>query len=189
MLAVMKTLNHILLACCAMGAAIGLAAADDGAQQLMNRMAGVYKHRFMSGVVVPGKPDEPYQAEDVIEIVPVDADHMYVRADLNFYNGHQCQISGMARFESGRFVYRDPEPPLEKHAPCVLKVGIEKDKLTLSDRDDATGESSCWTHCGARGSLSYDIAMAKRRDIRYIDRLKASRQYKQAVDEREKSGR
>jgi hypothetical protein len=121
--------------------------------------------------------------------VPYDADHIYVRADLDFYNGHQCQIYGLAGFEGGKFVYRDPEPPLEKHAPCVLKVGIEKDKLTLTDRDATTGESSCWTHCGARGDLTYDIGMDKRRDIRYMERLKASRQYKQAVEERDKAGR
>jgi hypothetical protein len=185
----MKTLNRILFACCAMGAALGMAAADDGAQQLMNKMAGVYKHRFTSGYVVPGKADEFYEVEDVIEIVPYDADHIYVRADLNFYNGHTCQIYGLARFESGKFVYHDPEPPLPGHAPCVLRVGVEKGKLTLSDRDGAAGESSCWTHCGVRGSLTHDIGMDKRRDIRYMARLKASRQYKQAVDEREKSGR
>lgn len=186
MLSTMKILKHILLACCALGSLPSLAGAQE-AQQLMEKMAGVYKHRFMNGAVVPGKADEPYQSEDVIEIVPFDANHMYVRADLEFYNGHQCQISGMARFENGKFVYRDPEQPLPGHAPCVLRVGIDKDKLALTDRDGPQGESSCWTHCGARGSLSYDIGMDKRRTIRYMDRLKASRQYLQAIDEMRKT--
>jgi hypothetical protein len=183
----MKRRKLILLASCAV-LSLPFAAGAQEAQQLMDKMAGVYKHRFMSGVVVPGKADEAYQAEDVIEIVPFDADHIYVRADLEFYNGHQCQIYGMARFENGKFVYRDPEPPLAGHAPCVLRVGIEKDKLTLTDRDGADGESSCWTHCGARGSLTHDIGMDKRRGIRYMDRLKASRQYRQAIDELHKTG-
>jgi hypothetical protein len=182
----MKRLNRIVFALCAVGA-LSSAAAVQEAQQLMDKMAGVYKHRFTSGVVVPGKADEPYQAENVIEIVPFDADHIYVRADLEFYNGHQCQISGMARFENGKFVYRDPEPPLQGHVPCVLRAGIEKDKLVLTDRDGPQGESSCWTHCGVRGSLTYDIGMDKRRSIRYMDRLKASRQYQQAIDEMRKT--
>jgi hypothetical protein len=186
MLSTMKILKHILLACYVFGTLPSVAGAQE-AQQLMERMAGVYKHRFMSGIVVPGKADEPYQAEDVIEILPFDANHIYVRADLDFYNGHQCQISGMARFENGKFVYHDPEPPLQGHAPCVLQVGIDRNKLALSDRDGPTGESSCWTHCGVRGSLTFDIGMDKRRTIRYMDRLKASRQYQQAIDELRKT--
>jgi hypothetical protein len=186
MLSVMKILKHILLACYAIGGVPSVAGAVD-AQELMDKMAGVYKHRFMSGAIVPGKADEPYQAEDVIEIAPFDANHIYVRADLEFYNGHQCQISGMARFENGKFVYHDPEPPLPGHAPCVLQVGIDKDNLTLSDRDGSAGESSCWTHCGARGSLVYGIGMDKRRTIRYMERLKASKQYKQAIEDLRKT--
>lgn len=186
MLSTMKILKHILLACVALGAVPAVACAQE-AHTLMEKMAGVYKHRFMSGVVVPGKADEPYQAENVIEIVPVDANHIYVRADLEFYNGHQCQITGMARFENGKFVYHDPEQPLPGHAPCVLRVGIEKDKLALTDRDGPQGESSCWTHCGARGSLTYEIGMDKRRNIRYMERLRASRQFKQAIDEMRKT--
>jgi hypothetical protein len=65
MLSVMKILKHILLACYALGGVRSVAGAVD-AQELMDKMAGVYKHRFMSGAIVPGKADEPYQAEDVI---------------------------------------------------------------------------------------------------------------------------
>lgn len=193
MLAVMKTLNRILLACCAMGAALGVAAADDGAQQLMNKMAGVYKHRFMSATITPGKDsgeaDVPYQAEDVIEIVPYDADHVYLRVHLDFYNGHDCTLWGMARYEQGAFVYHGHEPEMEGLPHCRLRVGIDKDKLRLTDHDGDQGLSTCRAYCGARGSLTYDIGMDQRRDVRYMDRLKASRQYKQAVEELGKAGR
>jgi hypothetical protein len=186
----MKTLNRILLACCAMSAALGVAAADSGdAQQLMNKMAGVYKHRFMSGVIVPGKADEPYQAENVIEIVPYDADHVYLRVHLDFYNGHDCTIWGIARYEKGAFVYHGHEPEPEGYPQCRLRVGVDKDKLRLTDRDSEQGISSCRAYCGVRGSLVYDIGMDKRRDIRYMDRLKESRQYRQAIDELDKEGR
>jgi hypothetical protein len=184
----MKRLNALLFAACALGAAAALAGSPD-AQQLMDRMAGVYKHRFMSGAIVPGKADEPYQAEDVIEIVPYDADHVYLRVHLDFYNGHDCTIWGLARYEDGAFVYRGNEPELEGHPQCLLRVGIDKGKLRLTDRDGEHGVSSCSAYCGARGSLNYDIGLDQRRPIRYMDRLKASRQYKQAIDELDKSGR
>src|SRR5690242_21812820 len=47
---------------------------------------------------------------------------------LPIYNGHSCDISGMARHEGKVFVYRDPEPPLPGEAQCALRVGIDKDR-------------------------------------------------------------
>lgn len=153
-------------------------------QQSMERIAGVYKHRFMSGVIIPGTDqDEPYQAEDVIEIVPYDREHVYVRVHLDFYNGHSCGIYGMARFEDGMFVYRSTMPPLADNLPCTLKVGEKNGKLTLTDRAYPDSGRTCEAFCGARGSLNYEIGMGKRRPIRYVDRLKASRQYREAIDE------
>lgn len=153
------------------------------AVQLMERIAGVYKHRFMSAAVVPGEADAPYQAEDIVEIVPYDREYLYLRVHLDFYNGHTCNIYGMARFEQGAFVYRDPQPPLEGEPPCVLKVGVEDGKLTLTDRPSADAAGTCAYHCGARGSLDYEIGLDKRRTIRYLERLQQSRQYQGAIDE------
>ena len=177
-----KILVPLLAALCAC-----TAAAQEPAQ-LAQKMAGVYKHRFMSATISPGKApgeaDEPYQAEDVIEIVPYDADHVYVRAHLDFYNGHTCGIAGMARYEQGAFVYHDTvTAPLPGYPPCALKVGVEHGQLTLTDRATPEAVSSCRAYCGVRGSLNYSIGMDRRRTIRYLDRLKASREYKRAVDE------
>lgn len=163
--------------------AVGAAATATPAQQAMERIAGVYKHRFTSGLIVPGSDEtESYQAEDIIEIVPHDREHVYVRAHLEFFNGHSCGIHGMARFDNGMFVYRDPEPPLVGGPPCVLKVGEVDGKLTLTDRPVADGGRTCAAYCGMRGSLDYGIGMDQRRPIRYLERLKASRQYKEARD-------
>jgi hypothetical protein len=162
------------------------AAAQD-ATQLMQQMAGVYRHPFMSASITPGKEpgeaDVPYQAEDVIEIVPFDADHVYIRAHLDFYNGHTCDVSGMGRHEHGAFVYHDPEPPLEGYPPCALKVAVENGKLTLTDRATPDAVASCRAYCGVRGGWDYAIGMDRKRPIRYMDRLKNSRQYTHAIDD------
>lgn len=167
------------------GAAIAAIAATPAtpALQSMERLAGVYKHRFMSAFIVPGQ-DEPqsYQAENIVEIVPVDRDHVYLRVQLDFFNGHTCGIHGMARFEDGMFVYRDPAPPIAGDPPCVLTVGEQDGKLTLTDRSAPDAGRSCAAYCGARGSLDYEIGMDKRRAIRYLARLKASREYQEAID-------
>ena len=38
-------------------------------------------------------------------------------------------------------------------------------------------------YCGVRGGLEYSIGLDKRRPIRYRDRLKASRQYRKAIED------
>ncbi|WP_306396374.1 hypothetical protein [Telluria beijingensis] len=161
--------------------AVGASAAVSPAEQSMERIAGVYKHRFTSGIIVPGREEtESYQAENIIEIVPYDREHVYLRVHLDFFNGHTCGIHGMARFEGGMFVHRDPQPPTAGDPPCVLKVGEENGKLTLTDRPSPDAARTCAAYCGARGSLDYEIGMDQRRPIRYLERLKASRQYKEA---------
>jgi hypothetical protein len=172
-----KILVPLLAALCACGASA------QAPEQLMQKMAGVYKERFMSGAINPGGPDTPYQAENIVEIVPYDADHVYVRVHLEFYNGHECNIAGMGRYEKGAFVYHDPERLQPDEPPCALKVGVDGGRLTLTDRATPDAISTCSAYCGARGSLTYDIGMDRRRPIRYLDRLKASRQYRKAIED------
>jgi hypothetical protein len=191
----MKPLRTALLGF-SMLLALTAQAADKTPAELMHALDGVYKHRFMSATIMPGKApgeaDEPYQAEDVIELVPYDDRHLYLRAELNFYNGHSCSIAGMAAYEDGRFVYHDPAPPVPASAPrCALSVGLKDGKLVLSDRLTPDGVATCRAYCGTRGGWEYAIPIAKRRQIRYMERLKASREYRQAVDQlgQEKAGR
>ena len=55
----------------------------------------------------------------------------------------------------------------------------------LSDED-----GSCQAYCGARGSLSEDsFPLSSRRAIRYLPRLKASSEFKEALDEDARRGR
>lgn len=177
----MKYTGFLLLGVILAGAATATAPATP-AQQAMERITGVYKHRFTSGLIVPDSEEiETYEAENIIEIVPYDREHVYVRVHLDFFNGHSCGIYGMARFEDGMFVYRDPEPPIIGGPPCVLTIGENNGKLTLTDRPAVDSGRTCEAYCGLRGSLNDEIGMDRRRPIRYLERLKASRQYTEAA--------
>lgn len=162
------------------------AAADTSAVTAAKAIEGVYKQRFTNGMITPGKApgeqDTPYQSENIVEIVRHDDQHVYVRASLQFYNGHSCSIYGMARHEGDGFVFRDPEPAYDGGQRCTLTVAQSGDAITLTDRVTPDGVATCKSYCGMRGSLS-DVAlpMASRRTIRYMERLRESREYRQAA--------
>jgi hypothetical protein len=157
----------------------------DKADKLIAAWEGVYKRAFKSGFYEEGKdPDEnTVMVEDVVEIARHDRTHLYVRADLHFFNGHICGIAGIASYEGGAFVYRDPDPDAGADGqPCTLRVNATKTHLVLDDRSG--GAATCSFYCGARGSLSgYEIELKRRRPIRYLPRLKASSEYKRAVEQ------
>lgn len=153
------------------------AAAD--APTMMKALQGVYKHRFPNGTV---DGSEKWMSEDVVEIVPMDNRHIYVRAELAFGNGHRCSIHGAAEFNHGQFTLYDPMDNADGPQPCTLRVSMDEKFLRLTDIHPDTGNASCRMYCGARGSLSnYTIARSARRDIRYLPRLKASTQYQEAL--------
>jgi hypothetical protein len=182
-----EPMNRTILAMLALALLSGSAAqaADKRPtpSELMHEIDGVYKHRFQNTMVVPGQANESYQSEDVIEVVPYDEEHLYLRAHLEFANGHTCDIAGMAGYEHGAFVYHDPEPPMKGERACALRLHVTDKKLVLTDRETPDAEATCRAYCGARGSLDYEIGRDARREIRYGERLKKSREYKKAVGE------
>lgn len=151
--------------------------------ELMHEIDGVYKHRFPNTMVVPGQANEAYTSEDIVEIVPYDERHLYLRAHLEFANGHTCDIAGMAGYEHGAFVYHDPEPPMKGERPCALRLHVTDKKLVLTDRETPDAEATCRAYCGARGDLDYEIGRDARREIRYGERLKKSREYRKALQD------
>ena len=169
--------------------ALPVGAAEVKPQTLIKDMEGVYKHRFKNGIIATGKApmeaDEPYESEDIVEIVRYDDEHIYVRAELQYYNGHSCSISGIARYEKQGFVFHDPEPAYTGAPSCKLRVTVTRDKLLLTDRDSTDGESSCQVgYCGARGTLSnLSIDKSTRRPIRYMNLIVKSRQYRKAIED------
>ena len=142
----------------------------------VSSLAGRYSKHFQNGLVDGSK----YWSDDVIEIVPVDATHAYFRADLQFYNGHSCGISGIARAVGNTLVYAEKAPMYDGADKCRLTIAAKGKALLLDD-----GDSSCKGYCGARGSLSnFDfVSYSSKRPITYMAKLKGSSQYKSAIDD------
>ena len=138
-------------------------------------LAGRYYRQFPNALV----SGEKYVGEDIVEIVPVRTGAAYVRIHLDYYNGHSCTIFGVARAVGASLVYRDPSPTYDGR-PCTLAVKRVGGSLSIDD-----GDWTCHTsHCGMRGSLN-DVSLpySSKRPIRYLARLKASDQYRWALDE------
>ena len=146
----------------------------------LSGVAGVYKYRFQNGAV----GGETYVSEDILEIVPVDADRAYVRLALQFYNGHECAISGIAHLKGGDLVYGTTFPGSGDRCRLVLRPTAKG----ISIFEDENGACRAST-CGARGGYGYaagpdqNFTFARRRPIRYLDRLKASAEFKAALSE------
>lgn len=136
--------------------------------------AGRYSKHFQNGMVDGSK----YWSDDVVEVVPVDASHAYFRADLQFYNGHSCGISGVAKAVGGKLVYTEKKADYDGAPLCRLSISTKGNALLLDD-----GGGSCRMYCGARGTLSgFDfIPLSSKRPITYMARLKGSSEYKGAI--------
>src|ERR1700684_1277824 len=112
-----------LLLCVGLASAAAGPAAFDPA-----RIAGPYGHHFRHGHL----DGSAYCSADVREIVKLDPNRAYIRAELQFYNGHQCSISGIAHEEARGLVYREREPNFEG-AHCVLEIHETANGVRLDD--------------------------------------------------------
>lgn len=148
-------------------------AADIAVPKTMSAFAGRYGAHFKNGDVT----GDVYWSDDVVEIVPLNDMAAYVRADLQFFNGHQCSISGMGRLEGEALVYHDTSTPLPDQPVCVLRFERKDGQLVLDD-----GARSCGTYCGARGALGgTKLSLSSQRPIHYLPRLRASPEYRSAL--------
>ncbi|MGH8213978.1 MAG: hypothetical protein ACREPP_12200 [Rhodanobacteraceae bacterium] len=146
------------------------------ARNAVHALAGRYDQHHSSGFV--GNP-ETYGVDDVAEIVPAGKDAAYFRVSLHFYNGHNCGIWGIANVEDGKLVYHDPTPSYSVARQCVLRLSHDGKYLKIDDED-----GSCKMYCGLRGGLTdVRVPFSSRESIRYMARLKSSRQYQDAVKE------
>jgi hypothetical protein len=138
------------------------------------RVAGVYKEQFQNAFV----SGEKYQSEDVLEVVPVDEHAAYVRMDLEFANGHSGRIYGVATYGRNSLTY-DNGKSGDEH--CVVEYVWSTDMvLTKANYEKTPG---CSFYHGARGSLDgAKFSVKKRRAIGYMQRLKDSREFNEAIE-------
>jgi hypothetical protein len=148
------------------------------AAETIKRIEGVYKNRFANSTV----QDEHFESEDILEIVSYSANAIYFRVHLEFYNGHTCDLYGVAAYENSGFVFHGTSDVSD--AICNLTIRAEGGNVTLDDVG-----SNCRTYsCGARGGY-HDVSfpIKSRREIKYMKRLKASHEYAGAGADFEKS--
>jgi hypothetical protein len=155
--------------------ALTLAMPARAADTPIETLAGVYKTQFKNGNIDGDK----YQSEDILEIVKVSPKAAYVRTHLEFFNGHVCNIHGVADLEDGALVYHAREKNVQGDL-CVLSVRLVRGRVTLEDQE---GHCAIGT-CGNRGMFNRTtFDLKQRRPIRYMKVLLDSDQYKEAVGE------
>lgn len=132
-------------------------------------LAGRFTRAFQSGDISGAR----YTVVDTAIIVATGPGTAFVELDLNFFNGHQCSIAGMATLENGRLVHRDAEMPNHEGAPCELSLWRDGGRLRWTD-----GEGSCRAFCGARGSLTDgEMRWSSRRAIPRAEQSRILREY------------
>ena len=141
---------------------------------MIQKIEGVYKEQFQNATVQGKK----YQSENVLELVRVSKASLYFNLHLEFSNAHECNLFGLAKFAKSRqFVYQNDEA--EDEHPCVFTIGLSESDVLL---DDVRG--TCQTFCGGRGSLSnIRMPLSEKRVIKYMDRLKKSKYYKESTSQ------
>ena len=156
-----------------------LAATPTAAQTLdPASVEGAYRHSFPNETVT----GEKFTSEDILEVVRLSPTTAYIRTRLNFANGHQCSMHGVARAEGQALVYR--RPVAAGTPTCVLTLRFVGGQVQFDDQGDQCRE----TDCGARGSFSGTaLPVASRRRITYQDRLRASQEFREAQAEFQRS--
>jgi hypothetical protein len=115
------------------------------ASALATKIAGRYRHSFANGDV----QGDHYRSTDTLTITRVGRASISFDAQLNFYNGHECGLSGGALYrKDGAFVFDDdPKNALPDEPVCHLAI---KPTAKGIEFQDLTG--GCKIYCGARGS-------------------------------------
>ncbi len=143
----------------------------------LDQVVGVYKHRFSNSDVSGDK----FTSENIFELVKLSPKAAYFRIHSEFYNGHTCNLSGVADLEADALTYHGP-PDFEGH-PCVLKFAVNKQGIITND----VGGVCHLTSCGARGGYGdgthVDYPFTAKRNIRYKAIILKSQEYAQAVKE------
>jgi len=140
----------------------------------LSSVGGVYKAQFQNGNIDGDK----YLSEDILEVVPIDDHAAYVRMTLEFFNGHSGGIYGIAIYGKDSLMYDNGKDGDQR---CSVEYIWSSEKVvTKADYDKTPG---CSFYHGARGSLdSAEFLVKRKQTIRYMQRLKDSREFKEAMN-------
>ncbi len=139
---------------------------EAAADQLIKKIEGVYKEQFNNALV----DGTGYRSENILEIVRVSKSSIYFKTHLDYYNGHTCDLFGLAKYSVlNKFTF--------KADTCRLLIDANSNTINLDDHG-----GTCKEYCGARGSLrKIDFPLKKKRRIKYLARLRNSEDYKNAT--------
>ena len=107
-------------------------------------LEGTYTRPIKSGLI-DGKT---YTAIDKLTIKRVSGTAIEFSLHLNFFNGHECEMSGKADYDAGAFVHRER---LDEKRECVLKLVPTPKEILI--QDDEMGNCRMLS-CGARGGYN-----------------------------------
>ena len=155
-------------------ATLALAAPVFAAAMNIDAIAGVYKTSFMNADTSGAK----FRSDDTLEIVKVSRNTVFFRTHLEFFNGHQCEISGIARLEHDALIYRG-ETNAEGQR-CMLTLRATKRPIIFEDPHGACRTMNCGTRGGFDGRT---FSLSRRRAIRDVGAILKSDEYKAAVEE------
>jgi len=148
-----------LLATFAAGGALGAAASPSAFD-----LAGRYTYSFRNGDVSGAH----YRTTDELVIVARDRTHAVFDIQLNFFNGHECSLTGEAVLEGSALVHRETDSLLPGEPPCTFRFWRDRGRLRWDD-----GDNSCKTYCGARGSfMDGSMAWSSRRPLSRAERAR-----------------
>jgi hypothetical protein len=143
----------------------------------LDQVGGVYRHHFANGDVSGDK----FTSEDIFELVKLSPKTAYFRIHSEFYNGHVCDLWGVADLEADALTYHGP-PDFEAH-PCILKFTVNKDGVITNDVGGFCRVESCGERGGYGNGAQVDYPFTARRTIRYTALILKSSEYASAVKE------
>ncbi|MFL5005435.1 MAG: hypothetical protein ACJ8DK_08860 [Microvirga sp.] len=153
--------RRFVLALALAALAPALALAGDGSVDV-GRLEGIYRKRMPNG----DSAGATYTTTDVLRLVRLDQGAAYFDIALNFFNGHMCALSGIAKAEGGALVYRGATGVGDEI--CELAIKPARGRIGFADKGQR-----CRSTCGARGG--YDgawFSIARRQTMSARERRK-----------------
>jgi hypothetical protein len=177
---VRRRLSLLFGATFALIAAVSVRAADPGPGPPTSELAGVYKTRFRNADV----SGDSYMSENVLTIAPYRPGLTYFSVHLEFFNGHECEISGIAKASDDELRYHK----ILMDEPCDLTIRRAADGIHVFEASNGACRNES---CGMRGGYGEspdakaDFPMSSRRPIRDLPALLASDDVRDAIREYE----